>query len=159
MKHFILFALVMLCSCLTVNAQESVSSSEKMTLGDVSLRYGRCMNLDNANLNTEMANSQSSVVVNPEYQKKYKHAKTLRTVGIVTTAVGGTATALMSAAAISVSDKDSVFGFIGGVAIGWYTVCCCTPVLAGGIVMWAVGNHKMKKIRLASEGAGLAYTF
>lgn len=175
MKKIFVLATIALLSCMTVNAQDACAAEENETpvletsevttntpdesteLNPVVYSNSYIMSLKAP----EMDLTQSSVVVNENYKqdKAYKSGKALRTAGIITTAVGGAWTGFMGIAAISCSAQNkNAFGDLGAAVLGWWAAAG-VPVIGAGVTMWLCGNHKMKKVKAASTGVGLAYVF
>lgn len=163
MKHLVLFAAFMLVA-VSASAQKAGSVSES------GLSYShKTFYLDGQ----AVPSSQLMNVLGDDLYGQYRHAKGVRTAGIVCTSVGGAFLAGGLIGLAAASGSDSAGETLSGGIVSTYTAIAGGVVLIPGIIMLCTGNSKIKKIPVtynaknhsvaylapASSGMGVALNF
>jgi len=151
----VLFAIVfMIIAGFTMNAQVANTNSDFIFHGGKFYQNG-----------TVIAPEQlPSIFGQQVYDNQYKPAKGLRTAGITCLSIGGAATAIGGGLIIGgiVGGNSSAGSAAGGtiaVGTGIITAACGAAVAITGGILLGTANKRMKNLRPASNGAGLALAF
>ncbi len=158
MKKLLSFAL-MLMVCIAANAQDGVSAESYEAMAKnttVALPIISTENYQNAFTATA---PQSVLTQNYENDPAYRKAKGWRTAGIVTTCAAGAACAYLTAMGIAGANEDNQLGGAISEAVALTYGIPAGVLTVAGVVTWIVSNNKMKNIKAASSGLGLAFEF
>lgn len=153
MKKIIVLAVLAIFSCLSISAEEITTTVNKQETTEARIKEAFCSNPYLYQTVTPSAETQDYSDV-----PGYTGGKVLRTVGIITTAAGVVIAGAFGAGAIAGANSDNVSGIFVCAAATEIALVGAGAAIAGGI-MWACGNHKMRKARLSATSNGLAYNF
>lgn len=166
MKRIIYCVVFVLLTCMSVNAQ-NVESAVCMDMAMVTETQVAEAIADELVISQEVAAELArptllnhSMLANDDYMNDpaWQSAKTRRTVGIIMTSIGSAGAIGFGISAVVNANKEDFGGVFSGILSTGVAFCSAGAAIVGGII-WASGNSKMQKIRLASSGTGLAYTF
>lgn len=154
MKKIISILILLTVALFAANAQVASSNSDFSFKGGKFYQNG--VAIDPGQL--------PSILGQETYNKDFKQGKGMRVAGISMLSVGGAVTALGAGMFVSglANDSNSVGQAVGDTASGAFGVLIAIPgivVAATGGILLGVGNKKLKNIRPASYGAGVAFAF
>jgi len=172
MKKIVFSVVVALLACVSINAQNVMNAVSEETIlatetpveetivEDVNeepldnQEAAERLSLPTLQYQSMTADNSTNYMSDPAWRR----AKNLRTAGIIMTSAGGGIALIGGINALQGINSDNLAGIFLGGAAATLAVGGAVVAVAGGI-MWIVGNKKMRNIRLASNGIGLAYTF